>query len=423
MRAELTVTQRLNIGNAFTPSAPIGESGMFAGRLSQIGHVIDAVARKGQHAIVYGEQGTGKTSFVNVLAEILSGEVSPVLSLRASAHGSDTYSSLWRKVFAEASFTEPQPGTRFGADTGSSLGGQVDALGQDIYPDVVRRLLEQMADGNLLIVIIDEFDRLSREVTSLFADTIKVLTDRAVAVTIILVGTADSAEALIPEHSSIERSLVQIPLPRMSRAEISEVVTKGVQRLEMTIADDALSRIVLLAQGLPHFAQLLGYHGALDVCASNATEIGIDHIRSATEKAVENTESSIVAAYNKAVTSYRKDNMFKQVLLACALATTDDLGFFPAVAVCHPMSELMGKRYEIPSFARHLKEFAEMERGRVLERVGKERKFRYRFRNPLMQPYVIMRGLSSERIGQETLRRLAEMVNRSPDNDFQGGGS
>jgi Cdc6-like AAA superfamily ATPase len=422
LRAELTVTQRLKIGRAFTPSAPIGETGMFAGRLNQIGRVIEAVAQKGQHAIVYGEQGTGKTSFVNVLDGILSDEESSVLSLRASAHSSDTYSSLWRKIFAETSFTGMGPGTRFGATTGSPFGSQLGPLDKDITPDDVRRLLERLAGGYLLIVIVDEFGRLNREVTSAFADTIKVLTDRAVAVTIILVGTADSAEGLIPAHASIERSLVQIPLPRMSRAEISEIATKGVKRLDMTIADDALLRIVLLAQGLPHFAQLLGYHGALNACANNARGIGIDHIRSATEKAVENTQSSIVTTYNKAVTSYRKDNMFKQVLLACALATTDDLGFFPAVAVCRPMSELMGKQYEIPSFARHLKEFAEMDRGRVLERVGKERKFRYRFRNPLMQPYVIMRGLSSERIGQETLRRLAETVNRSPDNDFQAGG-
>lgn len=53
----------------------------------------------------------------------------------------------------------------------------------------------------------------------------------------------------------------------------------------------------------------------------------------------------------------------------------------------------MGRRYEIPSFAKHLKEFCQESRGPVLLRSGEKRKFRYRFTNPLMQPLVIMQGV------------------------------
>lgn len=59
------------------------------------------------------------------------------------------------------------------------------------------------------------------------------------------------------------------------------------------------------------------------------------------------------------------------------------------------MTEIMGKQYEIPSFARHLKEFCGEERGKILERRGETRKFRYRFRDPLMKPYVTLQGVSS----------------------------
>ena len=58
-----------------------------------------------------------------------------------------------------------------------------------------------------------------------------------------------------------------------------------------------------------------------------------------------------------------------------------------------PLSEVMGRDYQIPSFAKHLKEFCESSRGPVLNRSGEKRKFRYRFMSPLMQPFAIMQGI------------------------------
>ena len=57
------------------------------------------------------------------------------------------------------------------------------------------------------------------------------------------------------------------------------------------------------------------------------------------------------------------------------------------------MSAIMGRRYDIPSFAKHLNDFCDPARGRVLRKEGVKRKYRYRFRNPLMQPYVVMKGI------------------------------
>lgn len=75
-------------------------------------------------------------------------------------------------------------------------------------------------------------------------------------------------------------------------------------------------------------------------------------------------QHSILSAYEKATQSARRDNLFAQVLLACALAPKTELGYFSATGVRYPMSRLMGKPYEIPAFARHLNEFVELHRGR-----------------------------------------------------------
>ena len=59
------------------------------------------------------------------------------------------------------------------------------------------------------------------------------------------------------------------------------------------------------------------------------------------------------------------------------------------------MEEKRGVHYEIPSFANHLKQFCSEERGNILERRGKTRNSRYRFPDPLMQPFITLQGVST----------------------------
>jgi hypothetical protein len=66
----------------------------------------------------------------------------------------------------------------------------------------------------------------------------------------------------------------------------------------------------------------------------------------------------------------------------------------------------MGRQTDVPSFARHLNEFCETDRGPVLEKAGHERRYRYRFVNPLMQPFVVMNGVLTSRIAGPLLERL-----------------
>ena len=59
------------IHSAFTPSAPINRLTLFAGRLPQIDRVFGAVFSPGQHAIIYGERGVGKTSLANIIYDVV----------------------------------------------------------------------------------------------------------------------------------------------------------------------------------------------------------------------------------------------------------------------------------------------------------------------------------------------------------------
>lgn len=260
-----------------------------------------------------------------------------------------------------------------------------------------------MSSQALTIFIIDEFDRLDQEPRHAFADTVKALSDHAVRATVILVGVADSVSELIAEHQSVERALVQVQMPRMSSDEIKQIITTGTHLLGMTASSPALRQIAKLAQGLPHYAHLLGLHSVRAAIDSQTQEIGANAVRTAIEKSIKGANQSIRTSYDLAVRSARKDNLFADVLLSCALADTSDLGYFAAQDVRKPMRTITGKDYEIPSFAQHLNEFCDDKRGPILQKSGSRRLYRYRFINPLMQPFVIMRGIQSEQIASSIL--------------------
>src|SRR5262249_57436566 len=119
-----------------------------------------------------------------------------------------------------------------------------DDLPAEITPDVVLQALVESGQQGTLLVIVDEFDRLPAGVDSrLFADTIKVLSDYAAPVTVILVGVADSVDQLIAGHQSVERALVQVPMPRMSDEEIREIVRTRLPKLNLTISPKALKQL------------------------------------------------------------------------------------------------------------------------------------------------------------------------------------
>lgn len=236
--------------SALPATVPIDERALFAGRRRQLHKVIDAVNQKGQHAVIFGERGVGKTSLSNVLSSFLTNPNSVVLAPRVNCDGQDTFDSVWKKVLDQITRAEGQrPG--FAPDARVRRHAVSKELPTPTPPDSIRQMLTNLSQGSIPILIVDEFDRLSQRVKAAFADTIKSLSDHAVNATVILVGVPDSINDLIREHQSVERALVQIRMPRMSEQEIAEIVNNGLQRLGMSIDADAMSRIVSLSQGLP----------------------------------------------------------------------------------------------------------------------------------------------------------------------------
>lgn len=387
------------LSQAFSPSAPIDQQALFAGRMTQLLDVLSAINQKGQHAILYGERGVGKTSLARVLSksQIVVVDGRPITVAAINCDASMTFSSLWHRLFSEIAINVERQAPGFTGEVQSTHVRLNSLLPEKVGPDDIRRLLSKVSRT---LIVIDELDRLEDEAApALLADTIKALSDHAVDTTLLLVGVADSVDGLIEQHLSIERALLQIRMPRMSRPELVEIIDKGLAKAAMVIADDAKNQIVTLSQGLPHYTHLLTQIAAQRVVQTDRIRVEKTDVRFAIDTALQKAQQSTQNTYQQATLSSRA-NMYKQVLLACALAQTDRLGSFAPADIRHPLSMIMKKRVEIAGFSKYLSAFCEDGRGPVLQRIGSAHRYRFRFVNPLMQPFVIMCGLKDKHLPQ-----------------------
>jgi energy-coupling factor transporter ATP-binding protein EcfA2 len=395
-------------GAVFTPGAPVNEKDLFAGRLDQFDQVLAAATQRGYHAVLYGERGVGKTSLANIIAGGLQASGGWIVP-RVNCDGTDTFSTLWRKALQDIALTKTKPGMGFGAADVREVQSALAGLPEVITPDDVRRALLSLSTHARLLIAFDEFDRLvDKQITTLMADTIKTLSDYAVSATILLIGVAGSVDELVEGHQSVERALVQIPMPRMSSAEISQIVQNGMARLKMEIEPAALSEVTSLSQGLPYITHLLALNSVLAAIRGGRSVVTSADVDEGIKQSLSQWQQSVVKSYYDATQSSQPGNIYKPVLLACALAETDDLGYFSAASVRAPLRVITEKDYDIPNFAQHLKNFGDENRGGMLERTGETRRIRYRFTSPLMRPYIIMRGFAD---GLITRRQMQKLMN------------
>jgi Cdc6-like AAA superfamily ATPase len=387
-----------DIGNLFT-GAPIAEEELFAGRSKEVRQMLEAVLDRSRHVILYGERGVGKTSIANVFWKRYNKTLQTVIAARVQAHPADTFSSLWIKALEEFQSV--------GKQIGRSDLAPIDASYESVTPEIVRRELQKCRANAIPIIIIDEFDKLrdqgARELT---ANLIKELYDYSINATIILVGVAEDVSDLIRDHQSIRRALSQVKLERMSTPELNEIIDKRLRLTPLRISGDARWTIVMLSRGLPYYVHMLGKYASQNAVNSKRLGVGPEDVEAAMDKFVDESGQSFQDDYRTATESNQADNLFKEVLLACAIAPTDDSGFFTPTSIIEPLNAILKRTKRHAHFQRHLTEFMSDRRGAILLRRGNSRQYRYRFSDPMMQPYVIIKGIRDTMVDEETKTSL-----------------
>jgi Cdc6-like AAA superfamily ATPase len=386
----------------FSPATPISVAELFAGRTEQIKRLLEAVLERGRHAVLFGERGVGKTSLTNIFHVLVGAELSSsIIPIRKQITPHDTFTSLWRRIFQEMTIQIVRNGEE--QDVAVS-----DLYKGEITTDDVLREMREFSLNKTPVLIFDEFDRIGDDDTKrMMSHTVKALADDGANCTIVIVGIAEDINALIAEHGSIHRNISEIKMPRMSNDELKLVLDKHIPRLGMKITPDAKWKIVTLSRGLPAYVHELGRGAARNAIQRHKIQIVESDVDAAIKTLIKQSDQSANNAYKRAIHSNKKNALYKQALLACAIAKTDDEGRFAPAAVVEPMSKMLNRKIKIANFSNHLNAFCEEERGRILERRGVPWGFQYRFSEPKMQPYVIMQGIADGSLRLDALSILS----------------
>ena len=388
------IRARVHLNRAFTPGAPVTHRDSLAGRSSEVRRIMEAVTSIGRHVIIFGERGVGKTSLAGLVHEFWEdffkdlGLIVPRVNCEPLAD----FATIWSHVADEIEAQCTKKGITIPDGETRALLDQLK--NGDASSHVVRRLCESWGDV-ILIIIIDELDRIQDgDAVEAFAETIKNLSDHSVEDTLILVGVADTIDDLIEDHQSINRALVQVHLGRLEKDDIIQLLRSRIEGVGMSIEERAAEYIAKVSQGLPYYGHLIGLTSGLAALEHQRMSIEFSDVLDGLDTAIESSVEVVQSAYYNATISSRSE-IYPAILLACALAETDDRGYFSPVDIRGPLSKIMGERYEISRYLRHLAEFCGGSRGKILEKRGVDRKPRYRFSDPLMKPFVILHSIQS----------------------------
>ncbi|MDD1422775.1 ATP-binding protein, partial [Dolichospermum sp. ST_sed1] len=158
----------------FSPTAPIKKQDFFSGRIRQLEKICEAINEVGQHAILYGERGVGKTSLANIMTD----SITNLYPIKVTCNRKHTFTSIWMQAFEEFQYSTTTKGIGFKPAEKNNIISLSKALDQNsnTFQSDILKLLTPFPYRFLFVF--DEFDNISDMKTrESFADLIKSSSD------------------------------------------------------------------------------------------------------------------------------------------------------------------------------------------------------------------------------------------------------
>ncbi|MGH7023097.1 MAG: ATP-binding protein [Caulobacteraceae bacterium] len=282
---------RISLRNAFTPSKPISDQRVFAGRMNTLTSLIRSIEDQQLHVVVHGERGIGKTSVLNILAE--AAVAARYLQVYISCGERSNFDEIVRAVAGRIPllYVSGFGPTHAETEKGGTLGDLLEpgAISTRMAADMLAKV-----SGTRVLLFLDEFERCeSVEFRTQIAELMKDLSDRSARVQLVVAGIASDLTELMEAIPSIQRSIYALELPRMSGDEVRQLVSKGEKVGGVTFRAPATDLIVSLAAGFPYLASLLAHHSALAALDGGRTSVVRDDVATAAEGALEELKSRL----------------------------------------------------------------------------------------------------------------------------------
>lgn len=384
------------VRDVFTPHKPIDSQKLFRGRNQQVKQLIEQMNTPGQHALLYGERGVGKTSLANVVAEVLALIKGYQLIIKR-CDSSETFESIvagpLKEAGIEVDLLERTRRIRKAKSGKLGLSGSGAEVSKDdevsevvdarveLQPSFVAEALKDHAG----LLVIDEADAIRKKKDrQKLAELLKLLSDSGSKLKVLVVGIAETGSVLTGEHPSVQRCLKETKLTRMTDQELREIIELGSKDLGLSFDDDVVARIVAVSGGYPHFTHLLALKCAEEAIAADRKTVRGDDLKAAVASAIQDAEGTLERKYRDAIRSYETD-MYENVVRAAAAIFKVDKPEFTAAELRKGIKEVTGETILQASLNNYLGRLVSESDETILRRLAKGI---YRFNDPRMPAYV-----------------------------------
>ncbi len=275
---------RAKLRHAFTPSQPVADRRMFAGRDDVLKTIIRSIEDQRLHVVLYGERGIGKTSLLHVLTHAAT--EARYIVVYTSCGANSNFDDVFRATAAEIPllFHSAFSPTTTESENGSTLADLLptEPLSPRKFGDLCAKLT-----GTRVLIILDEFDRamegsFRRDV----AELIKNLSDRLGRVQLVLAGVAADLTELVEHIPSIRRNIFALRVPKMNESEILQIVANGEREAELSFSPEAGAFVVEVARGSPYIANLICHHAGHAALDQGRNLVGPADVASAVDRAI-----------------------------------------------------------------------------------------------------------------------------------------
>lgn len=374
------------VREVFTPHKPITTERFFRGRMEELKQLLSTLNTPGEHALLYGDRGVGKSSLANITAKHLVNLTNRKL-IKKRCDSSDTFFSIIEIVLEEAGYSSrtisvtKQQGFTLSAFNGSISSGNsslVDGVkSQAISPSWVAQII---GDLNVLLLI-DEFDAIkSVDDKYKIAELIKQLSDSDSKLKILIVGIAESSSELTEGHPSVQRCLKEVKLNRMSYEDLRQIIKYGADALGLNFNREVVMRIIRLSSGYAYFTHLLALKAAENAIIDERDNIAFDNLNFAIKEAINDCESSLQKLYELSIKN--SVDRYQKVLYAIALCNEE---FIRKKDVVTKYRLKFNEEISMSALNSCFSRIASEDNSRILKRIYKGI---YRFSDPRMSSYI-----------------------------------
>jgi Cdc6-like AAA superfamily ATPase len=378
------------VREVFTPHQPISDAELLLGRSDEVKRVVQTLNTPGQHVLLYGERGVGKSSLANVVTTILGLMIERQIFVKRCDR-EDTFESVVNgplvRVGADLTLKSisEQSARNAGIDIlkVASAGGSKSYVGNydvsnSLSPSTVA---EGIRDLHGLLVV-DEVDAISNpNERRKLAELIKLLSDAGSNFKIMIVGIAETGSELTASHPSVQRCLKETKLKRMSVSELQQIVVKGSKEVGLNFTPKVTRAIASLSAGYPHFTHLIALKCAEQAITDGRVEIRDINLKDALELAVQDAEGTLKQDYERATRS-AGTVMYRQIVVAAAMMKSEE---FTSANLRDEIMKLTGTPISQGSLNNFLKRLLSDDGAKILRRVSKGM---YRFSDPRMASFA-----------------------------------